>query len=331
MRVLVAGATGAIGRPLVRQLLEHEHEVYGLTRSESSARKLRALGAVPLLGDARDAVGVRRLLASARPEVIANELTSLPKQLNPKKLTVYYADNNLVRIEGTEALIDAAIAEGVRRFVSQSAAFWYAADNPGVVADETMPFDERAPEPIGEAVRTMRTVEGMVRSARGLESVNLRYGTFYGPGTWFARDGEVGLRVRKWQYPIVGDGRALSSFVHVEDAAAATVAAIEGTATGDFNIVDDDPAPAREWLPAFAAALGGRKPLRIPKVIVRMAIGPGLVHMATKSQGASNARARDLLVWVPARVSWRSGFTELHESTRTVSRAGCALGNRRRK
>lgn len=181
MRIFVAGATGAIGRPVVRQLVERGHEVYGLTRSGASAADVQKLGAAPVVGDARDAAVVRRLVATVQPEVIVSELTSLPERLNPKKLSEYYAANNRVRLDGTKALLDAATGEGVRRLVSQSAAFWYAADDPVSVADENTPFDERAPEPIGEAVRTMRAVEEMLRGARGIEAVNLRYGTLYGP------------------------------------------------------------------------------------------------------------------------------------------------------
>ena len=167
-----------------------------------------------------------------------------------------------------------------------------------------------APEPIGQAIRTMVEVEQMVRSAPAMSGVNLRYGVLYGPGTWFSRTGDIGRRLRSWAYPIIGDGEAVTSFVHVEDAASATVAAVESTIAGDFNIADDEPAPAKVWMPALAAALGARKPLRVPIWLARLLVGGALVEFTINQRGASNEKAKRELGWRPRYASWRTGFSE---------------------
>ena len=308
MRVFVAGATGAIGRLLVRQLRDHGHEVVGMTRDPARGEKLREAGATPVVGDATDRDLVKRAVAEARPDVIVNELTDLPASLDPKRLAEIYAANDRVRRDGTAALLAAAGESEVTRFISQSSAFWYA-PTPGDVKTEDDPFDTDAPEPSGTSVRTMRAVEETIRAAPGLAGTILRYATLYGPGTWYEPDGEIGRRFRKWMYPIIGSGAAVMSFVHVEDAAAATVAAVEAAIPGTFNVADDEPARARDWMPAFAAAIGARRPLRVPVAIARLAAPPALVHLSTNSRGASNRRIRDALGWAPEFTSWRTGFT----------------------
>lgn len=308
MRIF-AGASGAIGRPLVRQLVAHGHDVTGLTRSEASAAHLRADGATAVVGDGADAPTVERLVAEAAPEVIVNELTSLPANLDPGKLTEIYAANDRIRRVGTAALVGAARTARVPRFVGQSSAFWYA-PTPGDVKSEDDPFDVDAPEPAGTSVQTMVEVEGMMRDAPDLTTTILRYASLYGPGTWYAPEGEIGRRVRRWMYPIIGSGDAVMSFVHVEDAASATVAAIEAGLSGTFNVADDEPAAARDWLPAFAAAVGGRKPLRAPVALARLAAPAAIIHLSTNSRGASNRRIRDTLGWAPRYASWRQGFVE---------------------
>ncbi len=309
MRVFVAGATGAIGRPLVRQLVARGHDVTGLTRDEGRARIVAGMGATPVLGDAADIETVGRFVADARPDVIVTELTSLPKALDPRKLREIYAANDRIRRLGTAALLAAASASNVPRLVSQSSAFWYA-PTPGAVKTEDDPFDVEAPEPAGTSVRTMRDVEAMIEAAPNLTATILRYASFYGPGTWYAPDGEIGRRMRAWMYPIIGSGEAVMSFLHVDDAASATVAAVEAGIGGTFNVADDEPAAAREWMPALAAAIGARRPLRAPVAIARLVAPPAIVHLSTNSRGASNARFREAFDWQPRYPSWRTGFTE---------------------
>ncbi len=245
MRVFLAGATGAIGRRLVPQLVEAGHEVTAITRAEAKLGHLRSLGAEPVLCDVFDAGRLGSVVARAEPDAVINQLTDLPQSLNPRKLGEYYAANNRVRREGTTNLLDAARGAGVRRFLVQGAAYWYAPTG-GPVKTEEAPLYLDAPAPIGPAVRTMKGVEDAALSAGGLEGVVLRYGMFYGPGTWYAKDGDVGRQVRKRRYPMIGRGKGTYSFIHVDDAASATVAALERARPGVYNVVDDEPATAAE-------------------------------------------------------------------------------------
>lgn len=301
MRVFVAGATGAIGRPLVRQLLAAGHEVVGMTRSAEKARALEEAGARGVVCDAYDRDGVIAAVADAAPDALVHQLTDIPQEMGTRE----YPTNNRIRREATPHLLDAAAAAGVRRIVAQSIAFLYAPSPDG-------PADESAPPaldgPTAETIRTMLDVERAVVAAGGLA---LRYGFFYGPGTHFARDGSGAQLVRKRRFPIVGDGSGVFSFVHVEDAASATVAALERGEPGVYNVCDDEPAPLREWLPAFCAAVGAPRPLRVPKLVARLAAGPVAVWWATRLRGASNAKAKAALGWAPSRPSWREGFAEL--------------------
>lgn len=307
MRVFVAGATGAIGRPLVKALLERGHQVTGLTRDPVKGAELAAAGATPVIVDIFEAETVLSAIEAARPDAIISELTALPRRLNPRKLAEYYAANDLVRREGTRTLLEAARRFNVPRIVSQSSAFWYA-PTPGPVKDETAPFDTDAPEPIRTAVATMIEVERAIMNARGVSAVNVRYATLYGPGTWYSANGEVGQRFRKRMYPMIGNGEAIMSFVHVDDAVTATIAALESDATGAFNVADDEPAVAREWMPVFAEAIGAPKPLRAPVFLARLLAGRAAVHLALNSRAASSRRLKDELGWRPRFKSWRSGF-----------------------
>ena len=307
MRVLIAGATGAIGRPLVRQLLERGHEVVGITRQASGAARLWAEGATAVVGDAADGEWVGRIVAETRPDVIVNQLTNLPDALDPRRLAEFYAANDRIRRLGTAALLSAAAGADIGRFVSQSAAFWYAPTQ-GPVKSEDDPFDLDAPEPSGTSVRTMLEVEESIRTTPSLTATILRYATLYGPGTWYSRDGEIGRRFGKRMYPIIGSGDAVTSFVHVEDAASATVAAVEQGVAGTFNVADDEPAEAKDWMRAFASAIGAGSPFRVPVAIARFVAPTALIHLATASRGASNRRIRDNLGWAPRFESWRTGF-----------------------
>ena len=308
MRVFVAGASGAIGRPLLSQLVAAGHEVTGTTRSEERAEAIRAAGARVVICDALDAEALHTAVREARPEVVVHELTALPHRFNPRDKQMY-APTDRVRREGTRHLIAAAQAAGARRIVCESIAFAYAPGERPEVKDEDAPLALEAPLPFGDSVRAIDEMERAVVGAAGLEGLVLRYGWFYGPGTYFADDGSVARDVRRRRLPVIGKGIGLYSFVHVDDAASATVAAVERGAPGVYNVVDDEPAPQREWLPRYADAIGAKKPLRVPVWIARLAMGK-IATMADVQAGASNAKAKRELGWEPRWPSWREGFRE---------------------
>jgi 2-alkyl-3-oxoalkanoate reductase len=308
MRVFVAGASGAIGRPLVHQLVAAGHEVMGTTRSEERAEAIRAAGARAVICDALDADALRAAVVEVAPEVVVHELTALPHRFNPRDKQMY-APTNRVRREGTRNLIAAAQVAGARRIVCQSIAFAYAPGERPEVKEEDAPLALEAPLPFGDSVRAIDEMERSVVGADGLEGLVLRYGWFYGPGTYLADDGSVARDVRRRRLPVIGKGIGLYSFVHVDDAAGATLAAVERGAAGVYNIVDDNPAPQRAWLPAYAEAIGAKKPLRVPVWIARLAMGK-IATMADVQAGASNAKAKRELGWEPRWPSWREGFRE---------------------
>jgi nucleoside-diphosphate-sugar epimerase len=309
MRVFLAGATGAIGRRLVPPLVEAGHEVTAVTRSEKKLDKLYESGTEPILCDVFDAERLGSVVAEAEPDAVINQLTDLPQNLNPRKLKEYYAANNRVRRDGTSNLLSAALGAGVRRFLVQGSAYWYAPAG-GPVKTEVAPLYLDAPPPIGPAVETIKEVEESVISADGIEGVVLRYGMFYGPGTWYAKDGDVGRRVRKRRYPMIGNGEGTYSFVHVDDAASATVAAFERARPGVYNVVDDDPATAAEWMPVYAEALGAKRPPRAPAFVAGLIVGRALVEWSLRLRGASNEKIKEELGWRPQYESWRRGFFE---------------------
>jgi nucleoside-diphosphate-sugar epimerase len=308
MRVFVAGASGAIGEPLVRQLLHAEHEVTGMTRREAAAEAIRAAGADAAVCDAFDPGALTEAVTAARPEVVVHELTALPDRFDFKDPDLYTATNR-VRTEGTRNLIAAARGAGARRLVAQSICTLYAPGG-GWVKDERAPLLDDAPPPFGEGIAATRDLEGQVLGAEGLEGLVLRYGFFYGPRGTYTTSGYWAEEFRKRRFPIVGDGEGMTSFVQIEDAAAATVAALEHGEAGIYNICDDDPAPAREWVPAYAEAVGAKRPFRVPKWLARIVAGKAIAEMATTTRGASNAKAKRELGWAPLHQSWRQGFRE---------------------
>ena len=308
MRVFVAGASGAIGRPLVPQLVAAGHQVTGTTRSEERAGAIRAAGARAAVCNALDAEALRAAVAEAAPEVVVHQLTALPDRFDPRDKEIYAATNRL-RAEGTRHLIDAARAAGARRLVWQSIALAYAPGAQPEVMDEDARLAVGAPPPFGDGVRAIDEMERAVVGAEGLEGLVLRYGWFYGPGTYYADDGSMTADVRRRRFPVIGKGTGLFSFVHVEDAASATVAAVERGAPGMYNVVDDDPAPQREWLPVFADAIGAKKPLRVPVWVARLVVGK-IATVAGVQPGASNAKAKRELGWEPRWPSWREGFRD---------------------
>jgi nucleoside-diphosphate-sugar epimerase len=308
MKVFVAGASGAIGKPLVRQLVAAGHEVTGTTRREEREAEIEAAGAKAAVVDALDGPALTEAVEQASPEVVVNQLTSLPQRYDPRKASFYTATNR-VRSEGGHNLLEAARAAGARRLLTQSIAFLYAPEGDWVKDEDARPFDD-APEHFGPAVEAMLGHEREVLEAPGLEGLVLRYGQFYGPGTYYAPDGHLGREVSRRRFPIVGPGTGTFSFLHVEDAAGATAAALERGAPGIYNVVDDEPAPLREWLPAFAKVLGAKPPRRVPVWLAKLVAGSSTAAMATQLRGASNAKAKRELGWQPRYPSWRQGFHE---------------------
>jgi nucleoside-diphosphate-sugar epimerase len=306
VKVFVAGAGGAVGRRLVPLLVEAGHEVTGTTRSAERTDPIRAAGATPAVVDALDAAALREAVTAAAPEVVVNELTSLPDRFEPRRKDIYDATNR-VRTDGTNNLLAAAQAAGARRFVCQSIAFAYRPSAKPEVLDEKAPLAFDAPAPFGEGVRVIDAMERAVLEADGLEGLVLRYGWFYGPGTYYAEDGSITADVRKRRFPIVGSGTGLFSFVHIDDAAAATVAAVERGAPGIYNVVDDDPGAMRDWLPVFAETIGAGSPRRVPVWLARL-VGGKMVGGINVQPGATNAKAKRELGWEPRWSSWREGF-----------------------
>jgi 2-alkyl-3-oxoalkanoate reductase len=306
--VFVAGASGAIGRPLVSKLIASGHQVTGMTRSEARAEEIRAAGAEAAVVDVFDAEALRVAMSEAAPEVVIHQLTSLPDRMNFRKKDLYTLTNRL-RTEGTRNLLDGARSAGARRFISQSIAFAYRNDG-SRVKNEDDPLLESAPAPFEGGVTALREMEAMVLDADGLDGLVLRYGFFYGPGTHYDRDGALVADVRRRRLPIVGKGTGVFSFIHVEDAADATLAAIERGAPGVYNVTDDEPAAMSEWVPALAAAAGAKRPLRVPVWLARLVGGNQAATFASELRGASNEKAKRELGWQPAHPSWRSGFAE---------------------
>lgn len=304
MRVFLAGATGVVGRPLVRDLVAAGFEVTALTRSSEAAERLRAAGVAPIVGDVFDRDRTIAAVRTARPEVVLHELTALPKRIDPRRVRRDLAATNRLRTEGTEILLAAAQAAGARRFVFQGLAL---VGRPGRAApwEESEPPWIDAPGDVGAAITPLVAGERRVLEA-ALEGVVLRYGAFYGPGTVFAPDGSMHADVLARRVPIVGRGRGVTSFVHVDDAAAATVAAAGDASPGVYHVVDDDPTPVAEWLPAYAAALGAPRPLRVPRWLARFAAGAYGVFWMDDMRAVSNARAKRDLGWAPRRPSWRT-------------------------
>jgi nucleoside-diphosphate-sugar epimerase len=308
MRVFVAGASGAIGKQLVPRLLAAGHEVHGMTRSESKQAMLHELGAVPVVADALDPDQVAEAVAGARPDVIVHELSAIGP-LDMRHFDRDFALTNRLRTEGTDHLLSAGQAMGVRRFVAQSvAAYGMYMRTGGTVKSEEDPLEESPAREMRETLAAVRHLEDAVLGAEWTEGIVLRYGAFYGPGTSMAPGEEQFELVRRRKFPLVGDGGGVWSFIHVADAAEATVAAIEHGSRGIYNVVDDEPAPVAEWLPALAQELGAKKPMRVPRFIGRLFAGETGVRMMTEIRGASNAKAKRELQWRPAHPSWRRGF-----------------------
>jgi nucleoside-diphosphate-sugar epimerase len=306
MRVFVAGASGAIGARLVRQLVQRRHEVIGTSRSPQKAERLRALGAEPVALDLLEPEAVRKAVAAAEPDAIVHQATALTGPSDVKHFDQTFAQTNRLRTEGTDALLAAARDAGVGRFVAQSFAGWPYARVGGPVKTEEDPLDQEPAAEMHETLAAIRHLEDAVVAEGGIA---LRYGGFYGSPD----DPQLEL-VRKRQFPLVGDGDGVWSFVHLDDAASATVLTLERGKPGIHNIVDDDPAPVREWLPALADVLGAKPPRKVPRWLARLVAGESGVVLMTEIRGASNAKARAELGWMLRYPSWRQGFPEAYGS-----------------
>ena len=279
-----------------------------MTRSEGSADAIRARGAAAVVCDVFDREALAAAFDAARPEVLVHELTALPEAIDPRKKGIYDATIR-VRTEGTRNLLDAASETGTGRVVAQSIAFVYAPSG-GWVKSEDDPVMTGVSGEFGRALAGAMDLERQVLEAPGMEGLVLRYGFFYGPGSGYGNDGHYAREVRKRRFPIVGNGTGTFSFIHIDDAASATVAAVSRGAPGIYNIADDEPAPMSEWIPVYAEALGAKRPLKIPRWLAVLGAGRATAEMATELRGASNARAKAQLGWTPKYSSWRQGFQE---------------------
>jgi nucleoside-diphosphate-sugar epimerase len=301
VKVFVAGATGAIGRPLIKSLTLAGHIAFGMVRSQDSSASLADSGAEPIIGDALDAPSVSAAVAKVRPDVIINELTSLPRHYTPTEMKAAAERDARVRLEGNKNLIAAAQQTGVRRFLVQSTGFWYASGDG--LAGEGEPFAYDASPAVVAGAQRYAELEAMTLGRTEFEGVALRYGFFYGPGTWFVADGDVGEQVRQQQVPIIGSGQGVWSWVHIDDAADATAKALD-CAPGAYNIVDDNPSEQRVWLTAFARYCGALEPPHISEQEALQAAGPDAVYYATRLRGAANAKAKRELGFRPRPLQW---------------------------
>jgi nucleoside-diphosphate-sugar epimerase len=303
MKVFVAGGTGAIGRPTLDQLLARGHNVVALTRTQERAQSLAAQGIEPAIADVFDADAVKAAIAHAQPEVVIEQLTALPRTYTRESMNATAALNTRIRSEGSANVLAAAKAAGVRRFLKQSMSFW---GIPGAgLADEETPLSVDASPAVAADARLVIETERRLLQTPDLEGIALRYGFFYGPGTWFNSDGDVGQQVRQQQFPIVGNGDGVWSWIHIEDAAIATVAAVEQGNPGVYLIVDDQPLAVREWLPAFARSLNAPPPPRVSvEDALKMEGGADIVYYQTQMRGASNAKAKRELNFQPRPLEW---------------------------
>lgn len=319
MKIFVAGATGAIGRPLLNQLLTRGHDVVALTRSSERAQSLAAQGIEPAFADVFDADSVKAAIAHAQPEVVIEQLTALPRTYSRESMSAAAPLNTRIRLEGGANVLAAAQIVGVRRYLRQSVAFW---GIPGAgLADEETPLSLDASPAVAADARLVTEIEHRLLESN-LEGIALRYGFFYGPGTWFNPDGDVAQQVRQQQFPIVGDGDGVWSWLHIEDAAIATVAAAEQGNPGIYLIADDQPLAVREWLPAFARSLNAPPP---PRVSVEDALkregGADIVYYGTQMRGASNGKAKRELNFQPRPLAWVGNTVAAHASSQVKGEA----------
>ncbi len=307
MKVFIAGGSGAIGTRLIPELLAHGHHPVAMTRTPAKADQLRAGGAEPVIADALDEAAVTQAVMRSEPDAIIHQLTSLTGVKNLKHFDREFAMTNRLRTEGTDHLVRAAQAAGVTRFIAQSYGNWnYERTGDGLKTEEA----RLDPNPPAEQRQSMAAIMHLESAVATIDGIVLRYGGFYGPGTDLSREGMIAELVRKRRFPIVGDGAGVWSLLHLDDAAAATIAALERGRPGIYNVVDDEPAPVSRWLPELARALGAKPPHHVPVWVGRLAGGEVTVSMMTRIRGTSNAKARRELAWAPRYPSYREGFRD---------------------
>jgi nucleoside-diphosphate-sugar epimerase len=314
MRVLIAGATGAVGTRLVPLLIAADHEVIGITRTPGKAESLRRAGASPIVVDALRPALLRRAVLAAHAQVVIHEMTALSNVSDLRRFDNNFAATNRLRTQALDYLLAAARESGARRFIAQSFCGWPYAHTGGPVKSEECPLDPNPPAELRHTLDAIRHLEVAVTAAYPEQGLVLRYGALYGPGTGML-DAGTARQFKHRFVPVIGEGNGWWSFIHVDDAARATAAAVERGAGGIYNIVDDDPAQARTWLPALAAILGSSPPRHVPKWLARLAVGGGVVSMMTEARAASNAKAKRELGWAPIHPSWRRGFAEILSHT----------------
>jgi len=314
MRIFIAGAAGAIGRRLTPMLVERGHEVVGTTRSSDRAALIRAMGADAVVMDGLDAASVRRAVWSARPEVVVHQMTALPDAPDLRRFDETFSTTNRLRTEGTDHLLAASRAAGVECVVAQSFAGHPYARVGSWIKSENDPLDLDPPAQLRRTIEAIAYLEDRVLETPGIEGIALRYGGFYGPGTSIEPGSSIVEALMRRRFPIVGPGTGVWSFVHIDDAAEATVASLERGRPGIYNVVDDEPAAVSDWLPVLAEAVGAPPPRRVPIWIGRIAAGSLAVTMMTEIRGASNAKAKRELDWRPVHPTWREGFREIFTS-----------------
>lgn len=310
MRILLAGATGAIGQRLVPLLIDSGHEVVGTTRTPAKVDGLRLVGATPVVLDGRDGEAVRRTVLEAEPEVVIHQMTALSGDLDLRHFAETFAETNRLRTETTDRLIEAAVEAGARRFIAQSFAGWPNEQSGGPVKTEEAPLNTHPPKQVRETLGAILHLESITTGTPGIDGLALRYGGFYGPGNALGKGGAMLEAVAKRQMPVVGGGSGIWSFLHIDDAARATALAVDRGTSGIYNIVDDEPAPVSEWLPYLADVLGARPPRRVPAWLARLIVGEAAVSMMTKIRGSSNAKAKRELDWNLEYPTWRVGFRD---------------------
>ncbi|MGB0084942.1 MAG: NAD(P)-dependent oxidoreductase [Rhodomicrobiaceae bacterium] len=311
MRIFVAGATGAVGRRLVPLLVSAGHSVAGLTRTREKSATIRKLGGEAVIADGLDAEAIHAAVGSVKPDVIVHEMTDLKGASDLRDFDRSFASSNRLRTQGTDNLLAAARAAGVKRFVAQSFCGWPYAREGGEIKSETDPLDASPPQELRRTLDAIRHLENVVTGSSVPEGIVLRYGGFYGPHTGLF-NGPTVQQIRRRRVPVIGDGNGWWSFVHIDDAAKATALAIErGKAGNIYNIVDDEPAPVRKWLPALAKLLGAKPPFHLPAWLAHILVGEHLVVLMTQVRAGSNAKAKRELGWQPEHASWRQGFAEV--------------------
>jgi nucleoside-diphosphate-sugar epimerase len=311
MRILVAGATGAVGLQLVPQLIAAGHSVVGTTRTPAKATIIKRMGAEPAIANGLDAPAIRDTVIAAKPDIIIDQMTDLAAVTDLRHFDRAFATTNKLRTEGTDFLLAAAREAGVKRFIAQSFCGWTYGRGGEQIKTEADPLDPNPPEELHRTLQAILHLEDAVTSSASPEGIVLRYGSFYGPDTGMLSRAMID-QLRRRRVPLIGGGGGQWSFIHVDDAAAATVAAIERGVSGNiYNIVDDEPAEVSEWLPTLATLVGARPPIRVPAWLGRLFAGDHLVSMMTEVRGGSNAKARRELGWRPAHPSWRQGFAEV--------------------